>query len=143
MNRKLPPPTAKRERGLTVNADEEGLLAGKLSEEGGQLFLRVGSYVWRAAPGGDYYDAWRSLQAQMDEQLGWRAGVCGNCRYFHFSPMTRQMTAGVTGYCLVNKLGQELTEADTVDVVDICRQFAYGPGDERALWTARWKASVT
>ena len=41
MSRGLPQPAAKRERGLTVNAEEEGLLAGKLSEEGGQLFLRA------------------------------------------------------------------------------------------------------
>lgn len=134
----LPP---KRERGLTVDAGEEGVLAARLSEEGGLLYLRVGPYVWRAAPGGDYYDAWRSLQAQMDEQAGWRAGVCGNCRYFHFSTMTRQMTGGVTGYCLVNKLGQDVGDADTVDVVDVCRHFLYGPEDERALWYARWLVS--
>ncbi|HUS17218.1 MAG TPA: hypothetical protein VM536_19655 [Chloroflexia bacterium] len=134
-------PRAKRERGLTVDAGEDGLLAAKLSEEDGRLYLRAGTYVWLAPPGNDYYDAVRSLQAQMEEQLGWRAGICGNCRYFHFALLSRELTAGVTGYCLVNKLGQELTDVDTVDVVDVCRLFSYGPGEERDAWAARWRAS--
>ena len=136
------PAGPKRERGITVDAGEEGLLAGKLSEEADGLYLRVGGHVWRAAPGGDSYDAFRSVQQQMDEQLGWRIGACGNCRYLHFSPMTRQLTGGVTGYCLVNKLGQTVGDIDTVDIVDVCRLFAYGPGDERKAWYTRWVATL-
>jgi hypothetical protein len=134
-------PGARRERGVTVDAGEEGLLAGKICEEGGALYLRVATYVWRAAPGGDYYDAFRSLQQQMDEQLGWRLGACGNCRYMSFAGLTREISAGVTGYCLVNKLGQDVDDRDTVDVVDVCRLFAYGPGEERDGWGRRWLAS--
>jgi hypothetical protein len=59
----------------------------------------------------------------------------------HFSPMTRQMTGGVTGYCLVNKAGQDVNDRDTVDVVDVCRHFAYGPDDERKAWYSRWLVS--
>jgi hypothetical protein len=134
-------PRPRSERGLTIDGDEEGLLAGKLTEEADGLYLRVAGYVWRAAPGGDYYDAFRSLQGQMGEQLGWRIGACGNCRYMHFSQMTRQMTGGVTGYCLVNKAGQDVGDRDTVDVVDVCRHFAYGPDDERKAWYSRWLVS--
>lgn len=76
--------------------------------------------------GEDYYAALQDLQLQFSN-IKCTLCCCGNCRYIQLTGLSRQMSSGIGGYCLVNmeKYGRSLNDA--VSIFDCCDLFEYGP----------------
>jgi hypothetical protein len=76
--------------------------------------------------GVDTYAAFEELQAQ----LLFRNLIfccCGNCWFLQFTGLSREMSAGENGYCLLyaKKYGRSLS--DVVAIFDYCNHFKYKP----------------
>jgi len=124
----------------------------ELPGRGGELFLELKSFdiasllmvrseVLAEGRGYDHYDSFQCLQAQLDEQ-GAEILSCGNCQYFLFSGMARDMSNGSRGYCLHGRLGQNLRPRDIREIFHYCEYFEYGPKDEREAFRQRWRTSL-
>ncbi len=103
--------------------------------------LMVKKTVMAEGRGYDHYDSFRCLQselADMDSVIL----ACGNCQYFLFSGMARDMSNGSRGYCLHGKLGQNLRPKDIREIFHCCAYFEYGPKEEREAFRRRWKTSL-
>jgi hypothetical protein len=124
----------------------------ELPGRGGELFLELKSFdissllmvkqeVLAEGRGYDHYDSFQCLQAQLDEQ-GAEILSCGNCQFFLFSGMARDMSNGSRGYCLHGRLGQNLRPRDIREIFHCCEYFEYGPKDEREAFRQRWRTSL-
>jgi hypothetical protein len=91
--------------------------------------------------GYDHYDSFCGLQEQIGTQEG-KILACGNCKYFLFSGMARDMSNGSRGYCLHGKLGQNLRPRDIREIFHCCEYFQFGPRDAREEFRRRWKTSL-
>jgi len=103
--------------------------------------LVVKKQVLAEGRGYDHYDSFRNLQ----DDLGPSQAViqsCGNCRFFLFSGMARDMSNGSRGYCLHGKLGQNLRPKDIREIFHTCAYFEYGPKEEREAFRQQWKTSL-
>jgi hypothetical protein len=103
--------------------------------------LVVKDTVLAEGRGYDHYASFVSLQEQIDK-LGARILACGNCRYFLFSGMARDMSNGSRGYCLHGRLGQNLRPRDIREIFHSCAYFDHGPGEEREAFRVAWKQSL-
>jgi hypothetical protein len=67
-------------------------------------------------------DAYAALDA-LRRQLSGTLWCCGSCRHFHMTGMSRQMSSGRKGYCLlfVREHGRSLD--DVVEIFDACDAF--------------------
>lgn len=103
--------------------------------------LVVKNAVFAEGRGYDHYDSFQCLQDQLASQ---RAVIqaCGNCRYFLFSGMARDMSNGSRGYCLHGRLGQNLRPRDIRELFHVCEYFDFGPEDEREAFRREWKHSL-
>ena len=91
--------------------------------------------------GYDHYDSFCGLQEQIGTQSG-KILACGNCKYFLFSGMARDMSNGSRGYCLHGKLGQNLRPRDIREIFHSCEYFQFGPRDAREAFRRQWKTSL-
>ena len=99
------------------------------------------STVLAEGRGYDHYDSFHCLQSQLSES-GTVIQACGNCRFFLFSGMARDMSNGSRGYCLHGRLGQNLRPKDIREIFHCCEYFEFGPKDEREAFRRRWKISL-
>ena len=91
--------------------------------------------------GYDHYDSFCGLQEQLGVDDG-KILACGNCKFFLFSGMARDMSNGSRGYCLHGKLGQNLRPRDIREIFHTCEYFEFGPRDEREEFRREWKTSL-
>ena len=103
--------------------------------------LVVKGDVMAEGRGYDHYDSFQCLQGQMSEQSA-VIQACGNCQFFLFSGMARDMSNGSRGYCLHGRLGQNLRPRDIREIFHVCEHFEFGPKDEREAFRQRWKTSL-
>lgn len=103
--------------------------------------LMVNRNVMAEGRGFDHYDSFQCMQNQLSE-MGAVIQACGNCQYFLFSGMARDMSNGSRGYCLYKRLGQNLRPRDIREIFHVCEYFENGPKDEREAFRQRWKTSL-
>jgi hypothetical protein len=103
--------------------------------------LLIKNEVLAEGRGFDHYDSFRALQAQIETKSA-RILACGNCRYFLFSGMARDMSNGSRGYCLHGKEGKNLRPRDIREIFHSCEYFDHGPKKEREQVRKRWKQSL-
>ncbi|MDP6418901.1 MAG: hypothetical protein QF492_05640 [Candidatus Krumholzibacteria bacterium] len=103
--------------------------------------LMIGEKVLAEGSGFDHYASLRALQDQLSLDEGCIL-ACGNCQYFLFSGMARDMSNGSRGYCLHGKLGKNLRPGDICEIFYNCHHFSYGPGEEREEFRLKWKKSL-
>jgi hypothetical protein len=76
--------------------------------------------------GEDFYLAFEDLQNQLfDRNI--TLCCCGNCRFFQLTGLSRQMSSGTAGYCLVYMEKYGRSPSDSVAIFDYCDRFEYGP----------------
>ena len=103
--------------------------------------LMVGEEVLAEGEGFDHYASFRELQRQLEAKEAFIQS-CGNCRFFLFSGMARDMSNGSRGYCLHGKLGQNLRPGDIREIFHFCHHFSYGPDLEREAHRRKWRKSL-
>jgi hypothetical protein len=72
-------------------------------------------------------DAYAALQA-LRRQLSTTLWCCGSCRHFHLTGMSRQMSSGQKGYCLLFAREQGRSLDDVVEIFAACDGFEERPG---------------
>lgn len=93
-----------------------------------------------AGKGYDRYEALRSLQSAL---AGRRVlECCGNCCFFQLTGMSRDMSDGESGYCLVNYPRYGRSGDDVVAIFDYCDGFVHceAPASDQVrirLWKER------
>jgi len=73
--------------------------------------------------GEDRYDALRDLQSALAPDTS--LSVCANCCFFEATGMSRQMSDGAAGYCLVNFPSHGRSLADVVAIFDYCDCYTH------------------
>ena len=99
------------------------------------------SEVLAEGRGYDHYDSFHCLQSQLEDH-DTMILACGNCKYFLFSGMARDMSNGSRGYCLHGRLGQNLRPKDIREIFHLCEEFSFGPKAEREEYRRLWKTSL-
>jgi hypothetical protein len=130
----------KKRREAELPGNNHELLLELKSFDISSLMMVKGS-VMAEGRGYDHYDSFQRLQEQMDLQDA-EIQACGNCRYFLFSGMARDMSNGSRGYCLHGRLGQNLRPKDIREIFHLCEAFEFGPAGEREEFRQRWKTSL-
>ncbi|MCP4545726.1 MAG: hypothetical protein GY835_04555 [bacterium] len=103
--------------------------------------LIVDQEVLAEGRGYDHYDSFHCLQSQVEEE-DTMILACGNCKFFLFSGMARDMSNGSRGYCLHGRLGQNLRPKDIREIFHCCNEFTFGPKAEREAYRRLWKTSL-
>ncbi len=75
-----------------------------------------------------FFNAFKIMCEQLTKKQGLALRVCGQCRYFGFSGMTAQFSAGRAGYCKVKLFpsGSPFHKGPT-QITDYCYRFSYRP----------------
>jgi hypothetical protein len=76
-----------------------------------------------AGTGFDHYAAMRDLQSAASAPV--LLLCCANCCFLQLSGMSRQMSDGLSGYCVVHQPTHGRSLADVVSIFDDCDCFSY------------------
>jgi hypothetical protein len=90
--------------------------------------------------GSDQYAAMRDLQAVASAQA--LLLCCATCCFLQLTGMSRQMSGGLSGYCLAHMPEHGRSLADLVSIYDDCDRFSFcaEPADDEVrmrLWKER------
>ena len=88
--------------------------------------------------GSDLYDAFSALEGALPGETP-NLLACGSCRYFHQTGLSRQMSGGGKGYCVLYSASHGRSLQDAVSIFDFCDAFEYGPKQYMRELNERWK----